>query len=266
MSMVQPKTYLVGYTTIDWEGLREYLRETNQEGFMTLVNDSDVGTTEILTSFYAKLCYKSLVPGKNANVSKVRDIQKNFQTAIESGHGSVLEHFVLNFVTTNCSRVFTHELVRHRVGTAFSQTSGRYVALGVDAEENPVDIDLVLDPCLSIYEDPIDKLCLEHLAGFVRDLRKKLDVKSLSFEQKKKLTSAIRRLAPNGQANEIGWSANLRALRHMIEMRTSRHAEWEIRLVFNQVADIILERWPNALHGHKVEEVGGMKEYTNLKV
>lgn len=43
--------------------------------------------------------------------------------------GSVIEHHVTNWIFADVSRVFTHELVRHRVGTAFSQESLRYVRL-----------------------------------------------------------------------------------------------------------------------------------------
>jgi thymidylate synthase (FAD) len=269
MAFVTPQTYLVGFTNIDYSGLSQYLIDTNQTEFVEFIEQAQkegVSPGEILCSFYAKLCYKSLTTGKNANISKVRGIQDNIQSTIKSGHGSVFEHCWLNFVTTNCSRVFTHELVRHRVGTAFSQTSGRYVALGVDSEENPSDIDLVLDPLLSEHSNEIDQFLLDYIGEFVRDLRKKLKVKDLSFDQKKKLTSAIRRLAPNGQANEIGWSCNIRSLRHMIEMRTARFAEWEIRTIFNQVADIILDRWPGILYGHSVQEIDGLNEYTNLRI
>ena len=39
--------------------------------------------------------------------------------------------------------------------------------------------------------------------------------KGMDFARKKKLTSYLRRLLPNGQANEIFFSVNLRALRHL---------------------------------------------------
>ena len=47
-----------------------------------------------------------------------RDTLKNI---IEVGHGSVLEHATFNFILTGVSRSFTHELIRHRGGFAFSQ-------------------------------------------------------------------------------------------------------------------------------------------------
>lgn len=268
MNRVTPSTHLVGYTCINLTGLYDYLLCTRQDEFLDDVKEAEsrgLSDGEILCSFYAKLCYKSLVEGRNANVSKIRSIDKNFEGIINSGHGAVLEHASLNFVTTDCSRVFTHELVRHRVGTAYSQTSGRFVALGVDNEGNDVDLDMVIDPLLDPVREDIDRL-VSTIESTVRDIRKKLKVEDMSFEQKKKFTSAIRRLAPNGQANEIGWSVNIRSLRHLIQLRTSRHSEWEIRLIFNQVARIVLDRWPNILYGHKCESVDGIVEYTNLHV
>jgi thymidylate synthase (FAD) len=249
----------VGVTQPDHKGLGDYLRYTDQLDFAEqMIEGSDaIGGQLCLVSFYAKLCYKSLVLGKNANVTRVRDIEDNLKSIVQSGHGSVFEHVWLNFVTTDCSRVFTHELVRHRVGTAFSQTSGRYVAID--------KIDLVIPPELAAVTEECEAFA-ESAASQLRAMREKLITEGMDFAQKKKITSAIRRLAPNGQTNEIGWSANVRSLRHMIEMRTSRHAEWEIRVVFSEVASMIQERWPLMLHGGERSQVDGLDEWTMLKV
>ena len=247
---MRPQTFLVGSTQPDTEGLSAYLHATGQQEFFNQFAEAvDEHGPICLCSFYAKLCYASLVLGKNANVSKVRDIEENIVSCFVSGHGSVFEHVNLNFVTTNCSRVFTHELVRHRVGTAFSQTSGRYVSID--------EIRLVLPPEL-ITDDTahlIDKLRDDMTAG-LRAMREALITPGMSFADKKRLTSAIRRLAPNGQTNEIGWSCNIRSLRHMIEMRTSPAAEWEIREVFIDVAKIVQKRWPLMLYGGEQKEDG----------
>ena len=102
---------------------------------------------EILCSFYAKLCYASLTDKKNKNITKTRDIEANIINILDSGHGSVIEHCSLNFIVANCSRIYTHEQVRHRTGTAFSQTSGRYVRSDV--------LDVVIDPILEPAYDLI---------------------------------------------------------------------------------------------------------------
>lgn len=153
----------------------------------------------------------------------------------------------------------THEQVRHRVGVAYSQTSGRYVSIDT--------LNIVLDPILHDALEEIEELRLV-TETYLKKLRKKLiEDKNISdFATKKKITSAIRRLAPNGQSNELGWSANIRALRQMIEMRTSRHAEWEIRLIYNQVANILNLKFPLMLYGAEIENIDGLLEYSNLKV
>ncbi len=519
--MATPKTFLVGVTQpILMGGLADYLRETGQSEFIHSLTEATCGEQLCLVSFYAKLCYRSLVAGKNQNVSRIRDIEDNIKGVIASGHGSVFEHVWLNFITTNCSRVFTHELVRHRVGTAFclagdtvvwsgakvngewdgvrkkwtikqlydwsqdrhrkgrlrlvtvrcldqdrfvpakiktvirsgvrdiwkvtlksgrsircsidhrffsrdgwqplrhlsagnelatngirtgvasspeketarrrkiaeskigtknhqwrgdsvgkggayrraraftgdeceecgsteqlhihhknrnildnsrdnirtlcnschgklhhredgnhnalfpkwdeiisierdgreetydlevdhpahnfvangivthnSQTSGRYCTVE-DAElVMPPELeDLPADDGPSIADEMREQL--DHIKQNVARWRQalKLDDPATDFATKKRLTSALRRIMPNGATNEIGWSCNIRSLRHMIEMRTSRHAEWEIRQVFHDVACLIRERWPLMLHGGSCESVDGLDEWTGLKL
>lgn len=258
--MKTPQTYLVGYTQINFEGLKTYLTESNQLAFLDELEEYGY-SPEALCSFYAKLCYKSLTIGKNENISKTRSIEDNIIGTIKSGHGSVFEHVCLNFLTTNCSRVFTHELVRHRVGTAFSQTSGRYCAI----DES---LDLVAPPEITNNEEAnsLFNEFKDNVVKTARRLQQILIPSDADFATKKKLTSTIRRIAPNGQTNEIGWSCNIRSLRHMLQMRTSRHAEWEIRVVFNQVANIISEKFPMMLYGATVEEIDGLKEYSNLGI
>ena len=87
----------------------------------------------------------------------------------------------------------------------------------------------------------------------------------MDFAEKKKLTSALRRILPNGQANEIGWSINLRALRHLIQLRTSRHAEWEIRSVFAEVFNITNRLFPDMFYDAQTEEVDGIIEVSGMR-
>ena len=106
--MYYQKFFLTGVTGIQ-SGLKEYLIDTNNEEFLDdikLAKQNGISDGEILCSFYAKLCYKSLTLGKNDNITRVRDIESNLQGCWDSGHGSVFEHCFLNFVITDCSRVF----------------------------------------------------------------------------------------------------------------------------------------------------------------
>lgn len=258
--LVSPETHLVGYTTIDRAGLEGYLRASGNEDFLASVEAArrqGLSDGEILCSFYAKLCYKSLTLGQNLNVTRVRDVPENLVATHEQGHGSVWEHCSINFVATNVSRVFTHELVRHRVGTAFSQTSGRYV--------RGDEVDVVFDPILEPVRDEVVEL-QALIEGRYRRMVAKMGLDDLKdFARKKKVTSALRRMLPNGQSNEIGFSVNLRALRHVVQVRTSRHAEWEIRAVFAQAYQLVKARFPLVFHGAREEVVEGLVEVGGMR-
>lgn len=259
--LVTPEVYFIGSTVIDPDGLNAYLRASGNEDFMETVaaaRNADLSHGEILCSFYAKLCYASLTLGKNANVTRVRDIPENLKACFDAGHLSVFEHAQLNFVVRNCSRVFTHELVRHRVGTAFSQTSGRYV--------RGDSVDIVFDPILEPVRSEIETL------QYLIEERYRLMVQKMGlddmkdFGKKKKITSALRRVLPNGQSNEMGFSLNLRALRHTVQMRTSRHAEWEIRYVYEQIYRLVKDRFPMIFYGAQEEMVDGALEISGMKM
>lgn len=256
--LVQPKTYFVGATAANFNELQRYLEDTDQAEFLdAIVHAKSAGLSdgEVLVSYYAKLCYSALTTRKNENISRVRNIHDNLIGTIKSGHWSVFEHCYLNFTVTNCSRVFTHELVRHRVGTSFSQTSGRYVRTD--------QLDLVIDPILSpILGDVVELQGLLENWYDTAVSKLGLDDPSLPFERKKKLTSALRRLLPNGQANEIGFGVNLRTLRNTLVARTSRHAEWEIRLIFNQIADLVRDKYPTLFEDEHRETVDDLAEIT----
>jgi thymidylate synthase (FAD) len=74
----------------------------------------------------------------------------------------------------------------------------------------------------------------------------------------------MRRIAPEGLATAIGWTANFRTLRHVIELRTDPAAEWEIRYVFGEVAKFLINRYPNAFGDLTSQMVDGLPYYTSL--
>lgn len=252
----KPMVSLVAKTSLNKEGIIEYLEATGNEEFIDSIDAAfadDVSEMEVLVSMMAKLCYKALTVGHNSNITRVRDIKSNIAAAIGSGHGSVLEHASMSFIVRDCSRIFTHELVRHRAGTAFSQNSGRYIRLD--------SIDLVVDPILQPVEAELLQVT-NYLESMYSVMAEKLGMNDecLDFMQKKKLTSALRRIAPNGQTNEIGFSVNLRALRFTILKRTDRAAEWEIRHIFNQVYRIALNLVPTLFCDATETIVDGLTE------
>ena len=87
---------------------------------------------------------------------------------------------------------------------------------------------------------------VEQLEEFQRSAAEELgiDREGVPFHIKKEVTSALRRVAPIGLSTDIIWTANVRTLRHVIEMRTAEGAEEELRLVFDRVAAIMQAEAP----------------------
>lgn len=236
MKFVTPRVSLTGRTEMLGAGSFEFLEESygGGEWFGSRFFDADeIPEHEILIELAGRLCYDSYsAEGGNPNVTRVRtDRIAYLQNLIKSGHGSVLEHAFFNFGIRDTSVVMTQELIRHRVGTAISQESGRYV--------RPTDLAFVADPELL---EPEDLEILEDQFRTYERMVARYDWDNIPFSKKKELTSHLRRFLPMGRATNMVWSGNIRSLRHIIEMRTSPHAEWEIRFVFSQVLDIMLEQ------------------------
>jgi thymidylate synthase (FAD) len=238
MHRVTPKVFLVGGSVVFEDGMKAYLKHIGASDWKT----NAPSPAEKLTEFYGRLCYRSWKPGMNKNVTRVRTDNKEYiQNIAKVKHGSVLEHAVSHWVFADVSRVFTHELVRHRAGTAFSQESLRFVRLD--------DLGLWLPDAVA-HDRPLKDL-FEQTFKSLEEIQARLaiagglDDEKRDFGYKKTWTSRMRRLAPEGLATTIGFSGNFRALRHILEMRTAVGAEEEIRLVFDQVMTICKENWPN---------------------
>ena len=258
MRRVTPKVFLVGQTQIESEGMEGYLAHVGVPDWLTeqVEKDPERSDCETLSEFMGRLCYRSWKPGMNANVTKIREGNDVYlDNVLKVKHGSVIEHAVTNWVFADVSRVFTHELVRHRAGCAYSQESLRFVRL--------TDLGLWLPPEAennSTLRDLFEKT-FKDLEEIQKYLSKNLglDDEGVQFKEKKIQTSLMRRLAPLGLATTIGASFNFRTLRHVLQMRTDAGAEVEIRLVMDQVASIAKQRWPNIMGDFERQADGAWK-------
>jgi thymidylate synthase (FAD) len=276
-----PTVHLIARPSIDFDGMRAYLADVGGESWldMRLSTDTEdaqdasgsarvgsadapggmVNPGELIVEFGGRACYRSWEPGLNPNVTRIRtDRQEYFANILRSGHGSVLEHANYSFAIRNCSRVFTHELVRHRAGSAFSQESLRYVRLTDIGFRVPPALEPVREQVLSIVEQ-LEQFQVSAAAELG------IDQEGVPFHVKKEVTSALRRLAPIGLSTDIMWTANIRTLRHVIEMRTAEGAEEELRLVFDQVARVMQTEAPNLFQDFARQDDGSwVPEYRKV--
>jgi thymidylate synthase (FAD) len=250
MIETEPKVYLIAEPTVNTDAMFTYLQEVGgREWYDRVVvpvwaENKYVGATE-LVEFCGRLCYKSWKPGLNKNVTKIReDSAEYLLNVLTSGHGSVIEHAHFTFVLHDISRVLTAELNRHRHPN-ISEQSLRYVRLDQDIRFRIPDL-------LPDEVQAAGRTLIEEIENFMSWAYEYCGLDNegdeagagISFAEKKTITSALRRFAPLGLSTEEVWTANLRDIRHVIEMRTAAHAEEEIRIVANQIAEIMAKRAP----------------------
>ncbi len=252
MRSVEPEVFLVARPKIDYDAMAAYLREVGGERWLERFDREQLGhDAQDLAEFAGKMCYRSWEPGLNPNVRKVRDDQDAYlQNILKQQHGSVLEHVSFTFVLHNVSRVLTHEIVRHRPGTAVSQESLRYVRLNELpfwfpdwAQEDP---ELMKRATALLTElEQFQQWMAGHFG---------LDEDDTKMHEKKLKTSFMRRFAPEGLATGLVWTANIRTLRHTIEARTDPGAEEEIRLVFGKIGEIMRAEAPALFSDYTVTD------------
>jgi thymidylate synthase (FAD) len=266
MHPTNPEIFLLARPSIDVEGMRAYLSDVGGESWLERRlgeteggAGGDLNHGELIVEFGGRACYRSWEPGLNPNVTRVRTDQREyFANILRSAHGSVLEHANYSFIFRNVSRVFTHEIVRHRAGSAFSQESLRYVRL--------TDIGFRVPPALEPVREQVLSI-VERLEEFQVSAAKELgiDEEGVPFHVKKEVTSALRRLAPIGLSTDILWTANARTLRHVIEMRTAEGAEEELRLVFDKIARLMQVEAPGLFQDFSRQDDGSwVPEYRKV--
>lgn len=166
-----------------------------------------------------------------------KDTEKKFiRMLIKDGHYSVLEHVYATFRISGVSRAFTHQLVRHRL-CSYTQQSQRYVD---ESEFNHIE------------PESIKNNSKAH-SLFVKSVE---DTKMIYFELQKLgiKNEDARFVLPNAVESQIVVTANLREWRHIIELRGSPDAQWEIRNVAIEILKLLKKHAPTVFEDFEIDE------------
>jgi len=263
MQFITPKVFHIAQTRVIESGLQAYMDALNIPDWVTDAPSDAEKIIEVM----GRGCYRSFQPGMNRNVTKIREGNRPYVgNILTTKHGSVVEHATDSYIFLDVSRVLTHELVRNRIGNGFSQESLRYVRLDALKGYFPMAFEnhAKRDELHALFQ-----ATFETLEGAQVELAQILELDNIAnFNTKKKLTSAMRRLAPIGLATMIGYTGNHRSIRWAIEQRTHESAEEEVRLVFGEVAREQLHCYPNLYQDMREEMVEDILRYsfTNSKI
>lgn len=245
--LAEPQVFLVGKSTLDRHELLKFLASEGCTSWTTDANDS----MSMLSEIAGRVCYMSFGrprPGGN---------EAYLERIIESLHGSVLEHTVFNFIITGVSRGFSHEMVRHRAGTAVSQLSTRYVdesdarfVVPPIVEKEPENHAAFIHDMFTNHYRSCQRLYTILVKDLMEDLKQRFpdqygkDDQDTKTVLRKAARGAARAVLPIGLETKMFFSANCRAIRHILEMRMSGAAETEIRIVAGMIFDIVRKAAP----------------------
>ena len=207
---------------------------------------------EKLAEFAGRICYMSQ---RNPAGRTTGEYLENIK---RQGHGSVLEHANYSLLLEGVSRSLTHELVRHRAGFSFSQLSQRYVDESEAHFVVPPAIigDAALEAAWraqvesaqSSYVALVDQLMTRY--AWVQD----------KVHRRKMAREAARGVLPNSTETKIIVTANARAWRTALELRSSEAAELEIRRLAVMAIRLLQQEAPHFFADFEIYQAEDRRE------
>lgn len=155
---------------------------------------------------------------------------------VKSGHLSVLEHAYATFRIKGGSRAFTHQLVRHRL-CSYTQQSQRYV------DEHNFDY---IEPEAIKNNKDAHSLFIDFMSR-AKEVYATLQELGIKNED-------ARFVLPNAVASEIVVTANFGEWRHIVELRGSPAAQWEIRKIVIEILKILKKHTPIVFEDFEIDE------------
>jgi len=192
---------------------------------------------EKLIASAAKLCYSR---GGVEEIEKnlTQDKVEKFVGMLQSyGHESPIEHVSFTFAVEGVSRSLTHQLVRHRIAS-YSQQSQRYVKL--EGFEYIVPPAIASDEkLLKSYKHAMDNINQSY--SYLADELKKKHIQQGLDERnsEKKAIEDARYVFPNACETKIVFTMNARTLMNFFRHRCCQRAQWEIRLMADNMLQLV---------------------------
>lgn len=161
---------------------------------------------------------------------------------LDQGHMSVFEHAKATFYIEDISRACSHQLVRHRMAS-YTMRSQRYID-----EDN---FEYVIPP--KITESSKGKEIFENLIEYIRQIYSSLKELEINKED-------VRMILPNACYTNLFMTMNFRELLHVINLRYSDHAQWEIRDLFKEIYELLNGMYPSIFNENTIPYVNKLGE------
>jgi thymidylate synthase (FAD) len=239
------KVYLLGRSQLDAEAVLSFL---HNQGTAWKRTTSATGAEE-LVEVAGRICYMSFGQHQSPRTNR-----EYIQHLISMEHESVLDHVGWTFLLTGVSRAFTHQLVRHRVGFAFSQLSQQY--------HDETDAEFVEPSLLSQFPQAREawqraiqatKEAYQDIVNSIKEPSTEGDAELPKRELRRAMRSAARSVLPNATETKIVVTANARALRHFLRVRGSIPGDEEMRQVAAELLKYIQIEAPSLFGDFRID-------------
>ena len=194
-----------------------------------------LGDSELNVATSARLTHSDKSPEEIKGDMSEETKERMAKYMIELGHDSTLENSFFYF-KIRCSRVASHQLVRHRIGVSVAQRSQRYV------EED--DFEFIVPPTIKGNKAEYE-MFIDHME-YSRNLYQHYRSVGIPKEDARFILPQI--------ATYLTVGFNARALRHFLKLRLDKTAQWEIRQLAEQILKQVKEVTPNLFHDLELQE------------
>lgn len=179
---------------------------------------------ERVIALAGKLCYSPVgIDELNDKISD-EEINKFISKLADMGHMSPFEHASFTFAIEGISRNCSHQIVRHRVAS-YSQQSQRYVKMNGEYVAPP---EILKDYYLkNIYNETLQKTYETYcflIEGLIENGR-----------TEKEAIEDARYILPSACTTKMEFTMNVRELLHFFRQRCCKRAQWEIRVLANEM-------------------------------
>jgi len=238
--------HVVGRTQFDVEEFLAFLDEARTNW----LRSPGAKEPEELVEAAGRVCYMSFGTAQSR-----RSNADYIQNLIAMGHESVLEHVNWSFVISHISRSVSHQLVRHRVGFAFSQLSQQYhdeldanFSMPTEIAEHP--------QAAATWTEAVNT-AKEAYAKILRVLEESQQISGSAGnkrEIRRAIRSAARSVLPSCTETTVFMTANARALRHFFTVRGSIPGDREMRELAVQMFNAVTKEAPSMFLDFEIAE------------
>jgi thymidylate synthase (FAD) len=240
------KIYVVGRPSFDEKTFAGFLEQYGLAWRRTPV----VSEAQELIETAGRLCYMSFGDQQSAKSN-----EGYLRNLILMGHESVLEHVSWSFVAVGISRALTHQIVRHRVGFAFSQLSQQYQDQSEATFLAPSQ--LTHPRALAAWKRAIEtaRESYKEIMEVLRSSEAPTNQSIPPREVLRAMRSAARSVLPNATETKLFLTANARALRHFLAVRGSIVGDEEMRVFATELLKLVRQEAPALFFDFQIEEL-----------